>query len=478
MRKPVSVDRDNFYGLSGRDYRESTTDAGTFKLEHDLNDSLTLSNTTRVVRTTLDYIVTTPNDSRTGNLSQGLVSRSPKSRNSTAEGWVNQTDLKANFNTGSIEHSLITGVEVSREGVHNRNYFITPGTAGNTCTPAHVASGDCTSLSNPSYKDGWTGTVADSNAFTDTDTDTLAAYVFDTLKFNEQWSLNMGLRYDDYETSASGLTVARGSNTVNGETDLQSKTHFWNYQLGLVFNPLPNGSIYAAWSTSSNPPGETAGEGADGLSAANEELTPERNKNYEIGTKWDFFDERLGLTAAIFRTEKSNARVLEADGTTSNVGETRVDGFELGVSGQIMPKWNAFASYTYLDGELVDGGAPNLGTSASPNYVAGAYDGNDIPSTAENSFSLWTTYDVAQNLTVGGGANYVDSRVGNAANTIEVPSYWRYDAMAKYKVSKNLDLQLNVQNLTDKRYFDQVYSNHMAHVAPGRTALLSTNFHF
>ncbi|MCY1451553.1 hypothetical protein D9M71_684240 [compost metagenome] len=50
--------------------------------------------------------------------------------------------------------------------------------------------------------------------------------------------------------------------------------------------------------------------------------------------------------------------------------------------------------------------------------------------------------------------------------------------MAAYKLSKNVDLQLNVQNLTDKRYFDQIQGRHMAHVAPGRTALLGVNFHF
>ncbi|MCC6073770.1 TonB-dependent receptor [Pseudomonas sp. GCM10022188] len=481
VREPVSVDKSNFYGLSDRDYRESTTDSGTFKLEHDLNDSLTLSNTTRLVRTTLDYIVTTPNDSRTGNLSQGLVSRSPKSRNSTSEGWINQTDLKALFNTGSIEHTLVTGVEASREEVHNRAYFITQGTSGTTCSAAHVATGDCTSLANPAYNGSWTGTVVDSNAFTDTDTDSLSAYVFDTLKFNEQWSLNAGVRYDDFETEASGLTVASGTNNVNGVTDLENKSHFWNYQLGLVFNPLPNGSVYAAWSTSSNPVGETSGEGGSNVAVATESLEPERNRNYEIGTKWDFFDARLGLNAAIFRTEKTNARVLEADGTTSNIGETRVDGFEVGVSGQITPKWNAFASYTYLDGEVVDSGRVDVDArpgNANVNNVVGGANGNDIPSTPENSFSLWTTYMLTPNLTIGGGANYVDSRFGDVTNTIEVPSYWRYDAMAAYKVSKNLDLQLNVQNLTDERYFDQVYSNHMAHVAPGRTALLSTNFHF
>ncbi|MNQ91542.1 putative TonB-dependent receptor BfrD precursor [compost metagenome] len=263
-----------------------------------------------------------------------------------------------------------------------------------------------------------------------------------------------------------------------GEFKRENNSHFWNYQLGLVFNPLPNGSIYAAWSTSSNPVGETAGEGGDGLSAANDDLSPERNRNYEVGTKWDFFDARLGLNAAIFRTEKSNARVLEADGTTSNVGETRVDGFELGVSGQITSKWNAFASYTYLDGEVVESGRVDIDPTSVTNNVVGGANGNDIPSTAQNSFSLWTTYHLTQDLTIGGGANYVDSRFADVANTIEVPSYWRYDAMAAYKVSKNLDLQLNVQNLTDERYFDQAYTNHMVHVAPGRTALLSTNFHF
>lgn len=108
--KPASVDRDNFYGLKDRDYRKSTTDSGTFRIEHDLNDNLTLSNSTRLVRTTLDYIVSNPDDSR-GNVANGYVYRSAKSRNSTSKGWVNQTDLKANFETGFIKHTLVTGLE-------------------------------------------------------------------------------------------------------------------------------------------------------------------------------------------------------------------------------------------------------------------------------------------------------------------------------------------------------------------------------
>jgi catecholate siderophore receptor len=473
-RAPVHVDRDNFYGLNDRDYRKSTDDAATFKIEHDLNENVTLSNTTRFTRKTLDLIVTNPDDSR-GNVANGLLYRSSKNRNSTSDGWVNQTDVNARFDTAFIEHTLIAGVEAAKQGVHNHGYTVTPGGgAGNTCNAALLAAGDCTNLYNPNPDDNWTGSIARSVSYTDTDTDTLSAYIFDTLKFNEQWSLNLGLRYDDYGTQSKAVNTQ-----THVTTKLESDTYFWNYQVGLVFNPLPNGSIYAAWSTSSNPSGETGGEGSDGLSATNQILDPERNRNYEIGTKWDFFDERLGLNAAVFRTEKSNARVTNADGFLENIGETKVDGFELGATGKITDKWNVFANYTYLDSEIVDSGRVDVNpTSAVTTLVVGGFDGNDVPSTAANSFSFWSTYQVIPKLTLGLGANYVDSRYGDTGNFIEVPSYWRYDAMAKYVVSKNLDLQLNVQNLTDKRYFDQVFQTHYAHVAPGRTALLSTNFHF
>jgi len=469
-RTPVGS-KSNFYGLTGRDYRESSTDAGTFKIEHDLRDNVTLSNTFRQVRTTLDYVATNPDDSK-GNVDDGYVYRSAKSRNSTSKGWVNQTNLRATFATGSIDHTVSTGMEFSYQDVHNRPYAFTGGASGTTCNAALLASGDCTSLSSPNYKANWTGSYTDSAAYTDTDTKTASAYAFDTLKFNEQWSLNLGLRYDDFETKSSGYS------TSLGDFDYESKTNFWSYQVGLVFNPLPNGSVYVAWSTSRNPVGETSGEGADSMTVRTENLQPERNRNIELGTKWEFFDGHLALDSAIFNTRKSNARVTDQDGTTQNIGEIEIKGFELGVSGRLTRNWQVFANYTYLDSEIVKGGLVDTDPTSGVNYVDGANDGNENPSTPENSFSLWTTYQLFPFLTVGGGANFVDSRFGDAANTVEVPSYWRYDAMANLKVSKHLDFQLNVQNLTDKRYFDQVYPTHMAHVAAGRTVLLATNLHF
>jgi catecholate siderophore receptor len=225
--------------------------------------------------------------------------------------------------------------------------------------------------------------------------------------------------------------------------------------------------VYAAWSTSSNPSGETSGNGGQEVTAANGDLDPEKNRNYELGTKWDFFGDDLSLTAALFRTEKTNARITDPDNSTYQVldGEQRVDGFEFTYTGKLTSKWKVYGGYTYMESELVK-------------TTLAADKGNHMPSTPRNNFNLWSTYELIPKLTIGAGATFVDSRFGNEANSIEVPSYWRYDAMASYALTKNVDLQLNVQNLTDKRYFDQVFQTHYAHVAAGRTALMSASFHF
>ncbi|KAB0516336.1 catecholate siderophore receptor [Pseudomonas koreensis] len=464
--KPANVNRDNFYGLTSRDYRQTSDDSGTFKIEHDLNDDLTVSNSFRMSRSTLDYIVSNPDDSK-GNVANGSVYRGAKSRNSTSSGWVNQTDLSAKFNTAGIEHSLVTGLEFSYQDTHNRPYVLTSSASGTTCNAALFRSGDCTNLYKPTPGDNWSGKITDSAAYTDTDTKTAAAYVFDTLKFNEQWSLNLGLRYDNYQTESSGYSTG-GRGAVAGNFSRENTSDLLNYQIGVVYNPLPNGSVYAAYSTSSNPAGETSGNGSLELAANNSDLDPEKNRNYEIGTKWDFFGDDLSLTAALFRTEKTNARIDDPDGATTQVldGEQVVNGLELTYSGKLTRNWKVFGGYTYMDSEVVK-------------TTLAADKGNHMPSTPRNNFTLWSTYDlIPEKLTIGGGATFVDSQFGNVANSVEIPSYWRYDAMATYALTKNVDLQLNVQNLTDKRYFDQVFQTHYAHVASGRTALLSANFHF
>ena len=472
-------DDSNFYGLD-RDFRKGRTDTATFAIEHDLNDSLTIKNTLRHGTSMQDYILTQPDDSK-GNVNNGSVWRRANTRVSNTETTTNQTDLFGNFYVAGFKNSFSTGVEYTREQSQKSSYNVntdtTPRTSAVTtnCNPGLIgaASGyNCTSLSNPNPNDPWNGAISRNYAGTDTKANTYALYAFNTLELSEQWLVNMGLRYDHFDTEYKTYTAA-GATTAKGD----DVSEFVTGQFGVVYKPAENGSIYASYATSATPPGNTLGEGMDGNplggsrdragNLLSSDMEPETTKNYEIGTKWDLLNDRLSLTADIFRTEKENARVQVDTTSYENAGKTRVQGVELSASGKITDKWQVFAGYAYMHSEQVDGGPLNRAT-----------DGNQLPNTPKNSASLWTTYQVTPKLTIGGGAFYVDDVFGNVANTTLVDSYVRYDAMAAYKLTKNVDLQLNVQNLTDETYYDKAFSTHFASQAAGRTALLSTNFHF
>ena len=286
------------------------------------------------------------------------------------------------------------------------------------------------------------------------------------------------MTYGARNSAVLGSATAAPTAKVGDQVTIENDKDFINWQAGVTFKPTENSSIYASYATSSNPVGVDGGDGSEGITAAINNLKPEEVKTYELGTKWDVLNDKLNLTAAIFRTEKTNTRATTTEGTTSNIGETRVDGIELGVTGNITEKWAVMAGYTYLDSELVDGGYTNIGTTAAPIYAENPSNGNQVQNVAKNSATLWTTYAVLPQVTIGGGATYMDKVFGNATNTKWVPSYVRYDAMARYNVNKNVDLQLNVNNLSDKRYFTKAYSSHYATEAEGRSAVLSVNFKY
>lgn len=450
--KPVNVDRDNFYGLTSRDFRETYYDGLTGRVEHDLTDAITLSNTTRYSYAENKYIVTKPNVSL-AQVQSGTISRESRSRNADTESIINQTDMKAEFETGSLKHNAMAGIELARENNANRGYALNPATV----------TGSSGSLYDPNPSDSYTGTIGPSSSFTHTTVDTQAFYVLDTIALAPQWDVNLGLRFDNYETKSVGVGT-------NGNFDLGRRDTFLNYQTGLVYKPLPNGSVYVSYSTSSNPSGGSSGEGGDegSISTTNDSLKPEENVTYEIGTKWDVLDKNLSLTAAVFRTDKENARVSGINNTAENlpVGKQRVDGFEVGATGNLTQRWKVFGGYTYLRSELLDDG-PNASN-----------DGNEFPFIAPHNFSLWTTYDIDSDWTVGGGVIYTAKRYANTANTYTLPDYWRFDAMVAYRLTANVDLQLNVQNLLDETYYDATHAGQFAIVAPGRVALLTANFKF
>lgn len=468
---------DNFYGLKDRDFRKTRADISTISFEHDFNEDMTLKNTFRHGSSHQDYILTQPDDSKLNVPRYGTVWRRANTLVSNTTTTTNQTDLYGDFRVLGLKNSYSTGIELSREVSRSSSYNYTNGAGTsisglNNCSPTgngNSVVGNCTSLSDPNPNDAYGGVISRNYATTKTDANTRSIYAFDTIELTPQWLVNLGARYDSFGTTANSPTN-HASNDSN----------FWNWQAGLTFKPAQNGSIYASFATSATPVGGLVGQGQEGngLPSATfaSDLEPETTKNYEVGTKWDLLNERVSLTAAVFRTEKSNTRVLVSQGIYQNAGESRVDGVELSASGKITDKWQVFAGYSYLDSELVDAGL--VGRNGAVTAGAASQSGNRMPNVPKNSGTLWTTYQVAPKLTIGGGAFYVGEVYGDTGNTVYVPSYTRFDAMASYKLNKTLDFQLNVQNLTDKLYYDKAFAAHFANQAAGRTVLFSTNFHF
>ena len=448
---PPKLRRGNVYGFANRDFRETEGHFGSAVLEYDLVPGITLRNSTRLVRTTNEYIVSRPSfNTTTATPTTGLVAVDFRAANILTEGFLNQTDLRGKFETGGIGHSFIAGVEYSKEKQRNRPAWAQAPGSATLFQPLY--NPDPYATFNPIVKTPFTTPAVP------IEHKTKAAFLFDTLTLSDQLQVNLGIRYDDYEVS---------------DSTRDAKNDFWNYQAGVVYKPLPNGSIYVSYGTSSNPSGECAGMagGAEGAGACtlnnnNVNLKPERAKSWELGTKWDLFDEQLSLTAAVFQTKKTNARATDPiTGTVQLIGNNRVRGFEFGVSGNITPQWNLFGGYTYLDAKLIDDGAGNN-------------DGNKIKFVAPHSFSIWTTYNITPEFNIGGGVNYTGSRYVNDANTQKFKPYTRVDATIGYKVTDNLDLRLNAQNLTNKLYYDASHVGLFANVAPGRSVLLSAGLSY
>ncbi|MFY2026820.1 TonB-dependent receptor [Achromobacter xylosoxidans] len=463
VTETLGISRKNFYGLAERDFMKMRDGMATVDFQHDFSDKLTLRNVVRYGRETADYLATQP-DLTLANLPAGIVDRPAYGRYYTTKAFENQTDLSGEFLTGAVKHGFDLGFEytsVKQTMAYTNDQVLS--SDGVTKCPADLTQ---TSLRNPDPNVAYPCRTARSWPAPYA-TDTLALYGFDTLKFDEQWQASVGLRWDNYRTSGHDKKKQGYSRTDN----------LFNYQLGLAYKPAPQGTIYASYGTSSTPSAVAGATASDILRKSSDEAAaPEKSRSVEAGVKWLVLDERLTLTGAVFQDTRRNTNIEVLPNEYEQAGQTRVRGIELGFSGSITPAWNIYGGYTFLDSKLIRGGRKDIGA-----------EGQELPNTPRNAFSLWSTYKVLPELTLGGGAYYVDKVYGNADAGVDasgapkarwVPSYWRFDAMAKYKFSSHLALQLNVLNVFDQTFYTRARPKNHAALGTGRAALLSVRLRY
>ncbi|BBB60405.1 catecholate siderophore receptor Fiu [Undibacterium sp. KW1] len=441
------VNPENFYG-SVNDFDKVTADMLTGRIEHDFSDKVKLINTARYGKTSQHYLLTsfmgstanllTPS---TTDLSTWTLARGTRTlKDQENEILTNQTNLVADLDLGGLKHSLVGGIEITSEKQN------TWGNNGLGTLPA-------ANFYNPNPRDPVTGLNPVRNAvFTRGATNTASAYVFDTIKFSPEWQANAGVRIDHYTTdySAASLSTAAANPTLPVgtliPTNLNMAGNLVNFKLGALYKPTKDSSVYASYSTSKQPPGgSNFALSASASSAANPKFDPQETKNMEIGTKWDLLDQKLSFTAAIYRTEVSNEVVQNlTDLLYYQTGKKRVQGVELGMTGAINRNWLVSAGYTRMD------------TSVESGPLVTASGINNLSYTPKQSFTAWTSYQLPMGIKLGGGARFVDALLRGTDGAVGTPAkteaYWVFDTMASYAINKNIDLQLNINNIADKVY--------------------------
>jgi len=472
------VDSENFYGTK-QDHDDVTAKMATFRFEHDFSEQVRLTNVVRWGETKQDYLLTAFMSTGTNitytdvnDLSTYMLSRSlPTFKDIENTIFTDQLNLRVDFNTGNVEHNLLTGVELTRE--KQTSY----GVAGTGSRPD-------ANLFNPDWNDTGNLTYSRSGANSQGETDTYSAYVFDTLKFGEQFLVSGGVRADHYNTEYSNDAICGGTGrravpcgalptgSIVNTIDADDSDTLINWKLGAAYKPVPQTSLYVNYALSQQPPGGLNFQLSDSASSSsNPNMDPQEANTYELGVKWDAIPNALTLNAAVFRTDVLNEISEDDLGNPTQDGEKRVQGVELSMIGNITRDWSVSAGYTYLDTEVTEGDAITASGS------------NNLTYTPDNAFTSWTTYRFPSGLTVGGGARYTAGLTRGSDGAQGTPdhtdSYTVFDAVVSYPVLDSVTLRLNAYNLADEEYVASINKSGYRYT-PGaaRTFLFSADMSF
>lgn len=429
MGRPVKTSPATFFGDPDRSPTVATVDSFNAVVDHDFGGGVTIRNRTRYAIYDKFYQNIYPG---AFDPADGKVAISAYNDATQRENFFNQTDLNFSLDTGPFKHKFLTGMEFGRQETDNfRN------------TGDFTATSDKVALSNPIYK----GNVVFKESTNNHGVATIAAgYVQDQIELSKHWQAILGLRYDrfevDFKNNRNGQMFATADDLVSPRG-------------GLIFKPFgDNFSLYTNYSIAYVP---RAGDQLASLSLSTQALKPEEFRNYEIGAKWDITPE-MSTTLAFFQLDRLNALANGPNNSAVSflVDGQRTRGIELGFSGNFTDDWKVIGGYAYQNAEI------------TKNIVSGsstAYAGATLAQVPEHTFSLWNRYDITPKWGVGLGSVYRSKMYAAVDNTVTLPGFLRFDAAVYYKIDKNIQLQVNIENLLDKQYYASAHNNN--NITPG-----------
>ncbi|MCT6721722.1 MULTISPECIES: TonB-dependent siderophore receptor [Acidovorax] len=438
---PLAVAPSTFFGNAAGSPTGTTLNAFSASVEHEFDSGLSLRNRTRI----------TDQDKFYQNVFPGAVNAAGTSvaisayNNATSRKSIfNQTDFSYNISAGSVKHKLLFGMELGQQDTDNfRNTGYFPGNVTSVTVP----------LSNPTtslpiqYRQS--ATDADNSG----KAKVAALYFQDQIELSPQFQIVGGLRYDKFTVDFR--------NNRNGQT-FDTSDGLVSPRVGVIYKPVEAVSLYANYSVAYQP---RAGDQLSSLSLTNAALKPEKFKNFELGAKWDL-RSNLSATAALYRLDRTNVIVLDPTDPTSTrtmlSDGQRSQGLELGLTGRVNAAWSVAGGYTYADAKFV------ADTSATQRA------GGAVGQVPKHTLTLWNRYDFTPAWGAGLGvihrtkmfaANELIATAANPTPNVSLPGYTRVDAAVFYTISKSMQVQLNVENLLNKKYYINANSN--TNITPG-----------
>ena len=439
--RPYDIgDHSTFFGNARLSPNETETKAFNAMIEHAFDNGITIRNRTRYADYDKYYqnVFASSSVNSSNNVSIGGYLDDTQRQN-----LFNQTDITYDLKAGGFEHRLLAGMELGRQDTDN--YRAVP------TAPASESLGSV-NAENPNYIGSPSFNKLSRNR--KSEATITSFYVQDQIILSPKWELVLGLRHDKFAVDYTNLPTAT-SNTISKFNSTDNKV---SPRAGLIFKPVDNLSLYASYSQSYAP---RAGDQITDLSQANAGLSPEKFINHEIGAKLDVMPE-LSVTAAIYKLERQNVLIQSPEsGINTLVDGQETHGVELGLTGKLTDKWSIFGGYAYQDGEITKQQGLN---SSNSRILKGA----ELGQTPSHTFSVWNRYDF--NETWGAALGVVSrsemyATTPTASQSTVLPGYTRVDAAIYGKFSKNLRLQVNLENLTNKEYALSAHNNN--NIVPG-----------
>ncbi len=479
--KPVTefgVSRKNFYGKV-TDLDDSDVDMITARYVKRVNENLTIHNDTRLAmysRYFAQTVVSCPaadSDPGTNTCGDSILNGTftgqygfggPAGFDQESWGIQNVTTAVAKFHTGWLRHEFVAGIDVFYQNDRRTQL------ANSDANPDKLAG----TIGDPIYHQNPGFTVTRNPLSRKrAESDNIALFASDRVWLTPEFSVLGGIRWDRFSARYATTDTTTGA----WNDDLNSDTSFWSPKASVIWEPTKQQTYYVSYAKSFS---SLAGQFItnDNNSIGDESMEPEENKLWEAGAKWALLNGRLGLTAAVFRVDKTNARI--ADTTTGDLvatgEEQRVQGVELGLTGQITSAWMMQAAYAYMDSEI-------LYNAATASVAENENKGNRVAFVPEHAVSVWTTLEISKlvhlgpgKTTVGAGVRWSDDIYANSGNTSIIPANFTFDAMISYE-KDGWRFAANGYNLTDELNYDGSFGNR-AVVAAGRTLMFTVGKKF